>query len=147
MPDAFVAVLLSLVAVIGTTIFHFEALRLTDRYSRRALHPYVIAPSVLSLVIASHLAEIAAYTGIYALADDVFDIGSFTPVNPGALGMFYFAAETYSSLGLDDVMPHGALRLIVSIGSINGILLLAWSGSFLFAFASRFHRWRDPPSS
>lgn len=143
MPDAFTAVLLSLGAVIGTTIFHFEALRLTDRYSRRTLHPYVVAPAVLSLVILSHLIEIAAYTGVYVLADDVFDIGSFTPVNPGALGMFYFAAETYSSLGLDDVMPHGALRLIVSIGSINGILLLAWSGSFLFAFASRFHRWSN----
>lgn len=113
---------------------------MADRYSRKTLHPYIVAPTVLSMVIASHLIEIAAYTGIYVLADDFFDIGSFSPVNPGALGMFYFAAETYSSLGLDDVMPHGALRLIVSIGSINGILLLAWSGSFLFAFASRFHR-------
>lgn len=39
--------------------------------------------------------------------------------------MYYFAAETYSSLGLYDIMPHGALRLIVATGSINGIQLLA----------------------
>ncbi len=143
MPDALIAILLSLAAVTGTTIFHFEALRLVDRFSRRQLHAYIIAPTVISLVITSHLLEIGAYTWIYIVADNVLDIGSFSPVNPGALGMFYFAAETYSSLGLDDVMPHGALRLIVSIGSINGILLLAWSGSFLFAFANRFHRLSD----
>lgn len=56
----------------------------------------------------------------------------------------YFAAETYSSLGFVDIMPHGALRLIVAIGSINGILLLAWSGAFLFAFAERIQANRIP---
>jgi hypothetical protein len=137
MYDAITAIVLSLAAIVGTTIFHFEALAVIGRYSRLPHHPHVAVPTVLTAVILAHIIEIAAYTGIYILADGPLDIGSFAGQQPGIPGMFYFAAETYSSLGAGDVIPHGALRLIASIGSINGILLLAWSGAYLFAFANR----------
>jgi len=48
------------------------------------------------------------------------------------LDYFYFAAETYSTLGYGDVVPTAQLRLIASIEPLNGLMLLAWSGSFLF---------------
>lgn len=137
MYDAIVSIVLALSAVIGTTIFHLEALMLVSRFERQSRHPRILVPVVLMLVIAAHLAEIAGYALVYWIADVPFDIGSFSGQQPSVLDMFYFAAETYSSLGLDDIMPHGALRLIVAIGSINGILLLSWSGAFLFAFADR----------
>ena len=72
------------------------------------------------------------------------NISRFSGEQPSPPGVFYFVAETYSSLGLVDIMPHGALRLIVAIGSINGILLLAWSGAFLFAFSERVQTGRIP---
>lgn len=143
MYDAIVAISLTLMAIIGTTIFHLESLQLIDRFSRQSGHPRILVPGVLTLVIVAHILEIAGYTFIYWIADVPFDIGYFSGTQPSFLGMFYFAAETYSSLGLDDIMPHGALRLIVAIGSINGILLLAWSGSFLFAFADRLQSAQD----
>ena len=34
-------------------------------------------------------------------------------------------------------MPQAELRLVVAIVSIDGILLLTWSGAFLFAFAQK----------
>ena len=142
MYDALVAMTLTLFAVVGTTIFHFEALRVVDWAARKNLHHRVLVPTVIMLVILSHLFEIGFYSIIYYMADIPFNIGSFSGRQPGPLALFYFAAETYSSLGLDDIMPHGALRLIVAIGSINGILLLTWSGSFLFAFANRLDRMR-----
>lgn len=40
--------------------------------------------------------------------------------------------ETYSALGYGDLFPLGYLRLIASVSPLNGSLLLAWSGSFLF---------------
>lgn len=137
MEDATIAIVLALLAVIGTTIFHLEALALATRFSRSNWHPRIHVPSVLTLVICAHVIEIAGYALIYWVADVLLDIGWFSGQQPGLLGMFYFAAETYSSLGLVDIMPHGALRLIVAIGSINGILLLAWSGAFLFGFSER----------
>ena len=140
MHDAIVAIALTLIAVFGTTIFHLEALLGVARFSRAPGHPRLLAPGVLTLVICIHLIEIAGYALIYWIADVPLNIGSFSGVQPGPLDLFYFAAETYSSLGLDDIMPHGALRLIVAIGSINGVLLLAWSGALLFAFAERLQR-------
>jgi hypothetical protein len=132
------------VAIFGTTIFHLEALSVVTRFSRSSWQPRIHVPGVLMLVICAHLTEIAGYALIYWIADVPLNIGWFSGKQPGPLGMFYFAAETYSSLGLDDIMPHGALRLIVAIGSINGILLLAWSGAFLFAFAERMQAIRKP---
>ncbi len=137
MHDATIAITLTLIAVFGTTIFHLEALSVVTRFSRSSWHPQIHVPGVLTLVICAHLLEIAGYSLIYWIADVPLNIGWFSGEQPGLLGMFYFAAETYSSLGFDDILPHGALRLIIAIGSINGILLLAWSGAFLFAFAER----------
>ena len=99
---------------------------------------------MLTLVICAHLIEIAGYALIYWIADVPLNIGWFSGEQPGPLGMFHFAAETYSSLGLVDIMPHGALRLIAAVGSINGILLLAWSGAILFAFSERVQAKRIP---
>ena len=113
------------------------------RFASGTHHARVLVPGVVIFVITAHLIEIAGYALIYWIADVPLDIGSFTGERPTPLDLFYFAAETYSSLGLDDLMPHGALRLIVAIGSINGILLLAWSGAFLFAFAERMQASRN----
>ena len=137
MEDAILAIALTLIAVIGTTIFHLEALAIITRFSRSSWHPRIHVPAVVTLVIGAHLMEIAGYALIYWIADVPLNIGSFSGKPPSLVGMFYFAAETYSSLGLVDTMPRGALRLIVAIGSINVILLLAWSGAFLFAFSER----------
>jgi Ion channel len=137
MRDMIFAILLTLVAIIGTTLFHLEALGIINRFSRQTAHRHILVPAVLTLVITAHLLEILGYSIIYWVADVSLNIGYFSGEQPNFFDLFYFAAGTYSSLGLDDIMPHGALRLIVAIGSINGILLLAWSGAFLFAFADR----------
>lgn len=144
MHDAIIAIALTLLAIIGSTIFHLEALRVVTRFARSSWHPRIHVPGVLTLVICAHLIEIAGYALICWIADVPLNIGWFSGEQPGLLGMAYFAAETYSSLGLVDIMPHGALRLIVAIGSINGLLLLAWSGAFLFAFSERVQAGRIP---
>lgn len=137
MHDAIAAIALTLIALVGTTIFHLEALILVNRFAHRPRRARILVPGVVMLVTGAHLIEITAYTFIYWIANVLLNIGWFTGRRPSLIDLFYFAAETYSSLGLDDIMPHGALRLIVAIGSINGILLLAWSGAFLFDFANR----------
>ena len=49
------------------------------------------------------------------------------------------SAETYSSLGYGDIYPLGDIRLLASITPLIGILLLGWSGAFLFSlFAVNF---------
>lgn len=131
MSDNLTAILLSLAAIIGATLFHYEALRLIGIVAELRHRPRFAVPTLVTLVTAAHLAEIVIYAGIYGLAAGPLAIGHFSGEQPHALGLIYFAAETYSSLGASETFPHGALRLIVSVGSLNGLLLLAWSGSFL----------------
>jgi hypothetical protein len=35
-------------------------------------------------------------------------------------------------VGYGDIVPLGALRLVACVESLNGLLLLAWSGAFLY---------------
>jgi hypothetical protein len=129
------ALVLSGVVVFGTTAFHYEAVRWLDRLARRPSrrHRPVVVGTFASL-IAIHVAEIMAYAGIYALAAGPFALGTFRGEREMTqLDFFYYAAETYSSLGYGDIYPVGAIRLIASISPLNGMLLLAWSGAFLFS--------------
>jgi Ion channel len=53
------------------------------------------------------------------------------------LQFFYFAAKTYSTLGYGDLVPVGALRVVASVEALNGLMLLSWSGAFLFGVLDR----------
>lgn len=133
-----VAAMLCAAVVVGTTAFHYEALRWLSSRLRRKKATRLLVPITLFLLICVHLAEIGAYALVYAAATEILGVGGFTggrAMSP--LSYFYFAAETYSSLGYGDIFPIGELRLIASISPLNGILLLAWSGSFLFALVQR----------
>ncbi|MEQ8693710.1 MAG: potassium channel family protein [Gammaproteobacteria bacterium] len=128
------AALLTLLLIMVTTVFHFEALRFLAGFvgKRRRTH-YGTLISLLVGVIAVHVIEIGLYAGAYVLGTGPLNLGSFKGAGTvTGLDFFYFAAETYSTLGYGDVIPTGQLRLIASIEPLNGLMLLAWSGSFLF---------------
>lgn len=128
------SIVLCSLTVMLTTAFHYEALLYLNRFaaptgkiSRRR------APAILLALVTAHIVEIGLYAVVYALAAGPLGLGSFSGEKTmAATDYFYYAAETYSSLGYGDIFPLGEIRLIASIGPLNGILLLAWSGSFLF---------------
>lgn len=55
----------------------------------------------------------------------------------GLLSYVYFSATTYSSLGFGDVYPSGALRLLVAVEAINGLLLIGWSVTYTYVMTER----------
>jgi Ion channel len=130
--------LLTAVALIATTAFHYETLSLLSRRfaakstTRRSL------PGMIVVIIGAHLIEIGFYALAYYLAVTTFGLGGFNsgPMT-GIFDYYYFAAETYSSLGYGDIYPTGAMRLIAAIEPLNGLLLLTWSGAFLFMLVER----------
>ena len=135
-----VALTLCSFLLVVTTSFHYEALHwLAARAGwRRADRRSV--PATLFLLVVVHIVEIGAYAIAYWAAAGPLGIGTFGGRRAlHALDYFYYAAETYSSLGYGDIFPLGEMRLIASIGPLNGILLLAWSGSFLFALVQHSH--------
>lgn len=44
-------------------------------------------------------------------------------------------------LGLVDVFPGGHLRFITGVEALNGLLLISWSGSFVFIAMGKLWPW------
>lgn len=129
------AVALAAAVLIGTTLIHYEAITVLDGYARRPHRRLRLALiSVILLLVLMHLVEIGLYAGVFALADGPLGLGKFEGrADMSAADYFHFAAESYASLGSADMTATGDLRLITAISPLNGILLLAWSGGFLFS--------------
>lgn len=90
-------------------------------------------------IFAVHLVEILLYALGFYIAAEFFGLGILEGERAvGFLGHFYASAVFYTSLGLGDVLPNDHLRFLASIEALNGLLLIAWSASFLFATIGRF---------
>ena len=129
------AIALSLGLVLATSFIHYEGLRLVSR----GLAAWTTMPGRRKVLIgilcvfAIHIVEITLYAFAYWYADIVVDIGGFAGVHAtGTFEYFYFSAESFTTLGLGDIYPVGPLRLLGSIESINGLLLIGWSTSYTF---------------
>ncbi|MBB5212048.1 ion channel [Microbulbifer hydrolyticus] len=66
--------------------------------------------------------------------------GNFTG---SLLDSAYFSFTTYTSLGLGDIEPFGALRFTVGLEALTGLVLITWTASFLFLKMQRF--WKLGP--
>lgn len=49
----------------------------------------------------------------------------------------YFSLASYTTLGLGDIMPRGALRLIAGTEALTGLVLITWSASFTYLMMER----------
>ncbi|MGH8611694.1 MAG: ion channel [Gammaproteobacteria bacterium] len=86
-----------------------------------------------------HALEITLYAGAYYYLTDTLELGTFSGNFTDAFSNYlYYSAETFSSLGFGDIVPRGAIRLVTGIEVLNGLLLIAWSGSFVFILMQRF---------
>ncbi len=139
-----VAALLAVSLVAITFLFHYAVLRwLSDGMARIAMTAGVRILVIVLIALAAHLAEVGLYAGAYALGDGALDLGSFgglAVIEP--LDYLYFSIVSYTSLGLGDVFPTNHLRFITGIEALNGLLLIAWSGSFIYIAMGRLWPWR-----
>ncbi len=126
--------------VVATTVLHYEVLamlsaRLPDVRITSRLKVLV----VLLVTFASHMLQILMYAAaIYALVH-VFGLGSLSGEGkPTALMCIYYSAETFTSLGYGDIVPHGEARLLAGVETLNGLLLIGWSASYLYISMERF---------
>jgi hypothetical protein len=129
-----------------TTLVHYEALRgLSVALPRLRLPSRAKLIVVIIASFAAHIAEVALYAvAIYALAR-WFGVGSLGSMPVPTLDMsLYFSAETYSSLGYGDVVPHGPLRMLAGVEALNGLLLIGWSASYVYVAMERF--WNVEPA-
>lgn len=128
-------ILLSIILVLLTLCFHQATFTLLARsipMGTRSSHPWLYL--LMVGIFAVHLVEILLYAVGYYVAANFFDLGLLQGERAaGPLGHFYASAVIYTSLGLGDVLPNDHLRFVAGVEALNGLLLIAWSASFLFA--------------
>lgn len=127
-------VLACLVLVVSTTLLHYEALRLlTAVLPRLCIVPRARLVVVMLASFAVHALEIMLYAlAIFALARAASCGTLGTAGAPGWTTTLYFSAETYTSLGYGDIVPHGALRALSGVEALNGLLLIGWTASYTY---------------
>lgn len=140
-----VAVALAFCLVLGTAILHYGVLRwLSNGMARIAMQPAHRVLSIVFVALSAHVAEIALYAVAYAVATEGLALGSFGGAAvEHPLDFLYFSIVSYTSLGLGDVFPSGHLRFLTGIEALNGLLLIAWSGSFIYLAMGRLWPWEQ----
>ena len=132
----FYAILITALCTVATVLAHYEALialikrgRSFSEYGRRHILTLVFG------LLASHLVGMAIFA-LLQFPEAGFLSGAS---DESLMECIYFAAISYSTLGYGDVTPQGPVRLIASITSLTGFMMITWSASATFLEMQR--RW------
>lgn len=125
----------ALLLLLCAVILHYSVLRRLSVMLPRITflrRPQLVLVAVVGAT-ASHLLQVLLFAAGYQLLERAFG-GALVGAASGRTFMefVYFSTETYTSLGLGDVFPTGALRLIVGVESIAGLLMIGWTTSFTY---------------
>lgn len=126
--------------VIATSFLHYEALGTLHTLLPRLRIPGRAKLFIVVLVLfVVHASEIGLYgLAVHALIWNL-EAGALVGLDaPSLTTALYFSAQTYTSLGFGDLVPVGALRLLVGFEALNGLLLIGWSASFTYLSMERF---------
>jgi Ion channel len=136
-----VAVLLACLVLLGvTTVIHYEALSLLNqKLPTLKVRSRAKLLVVIFVAFVAHAIEIALYgAAMYGLASTVVSAGLKGETDLTLLSCIYFSAETYTSLGFGDVVPVGAMRVLIGVEALNGLLLIGWSAAYAYIAMERY---------
>jgi hypothetical protein len=140
-----VVIVVCVLLLVATTVLHYEVLRLLSfSIARLAIQPRAKLLVVVFGTFVSHALHVVLYAFGYALLADVMKLGSLGGGSNAFIDYVYFSAETYTSLGFGDMTPVGPLRLIAGAETLNGLLLIGWSASFIYISMERFWSTESP---
>lgn len=85
------------------------------------------------IVIITHVIEVWIFAIAYyfCTASGTFGI-LYGDIEYKILDFVYYSFVTYTSLGLGDILPIGDIRFMTGVESLVGLLLIAWSASFMY---------------
>ncbi|SEW15591.1 Ion channel [Aliiroseovarius sediminilitoris] len=138
------SIALSVSAFLLTAVMHLIALRwCSGGMAKIPLHSSTRVLAVLILLFSIHMLEIGIFAVAYALAERWLNLGAFAgePIVT-LLDYYYFSAITYTSLGIGDIFPTEHLRFLTGVEALIGLLLIAWSATFLYAMMNRLWVWQ-----
>lgn len=128
------ATILTLVLMVASVFVHYEILRLlSNAIPRMRGWPRGRLEIVISVAMVAHIIEISLFAVAYWAMQNHLELGEIVGRLEGDwLDYFYFSAAAYSTLGMGDLLPTGPMRLMASVESIGGLVLIGWSASFTY---------------
>lgn len=128
---------LGLVAM--TVMLHFEGLDWLGRSIRhwplRARTRMVV---MILCLIGLHTLEIWLFGGALHGLAQLSALQQPTPLK--LLDAVYLSSITYTTVGYGDLVPHGALRLLMASEALTGLMMITWSASFTYLEMERYWR-------
>jgi hypothetical protein len=129
--------------IILVVLIHYEMLRglsiiipkLSIGYRLRVLFGVLGA-------LTAHVLEVWVFGIGYYFMQTHIEVGSFVGAHNGSLlDSVYFSFSAYTSLGFGDISPLGDIRFTAGLEALVGLVLIAWSASFLYLEMT--HYWRE----
>lgn len=100
--------------------------RLPFRYRLR-----IVIGIVCALII--HFLEVLLFTLSYYWLSPLQRFGSLSGnFDASFMDFLYFSFSAYTSLGYGDIVPIGNLRLLAGMEALTGLVLIAWTASFMY---------------
>lgn len=146
------SILLILFLVTVSVMIHFEALNLlTSGISTIKTSPRLSILIGILGCFCAHLLEVIIFAaGFYfsihntslgsLLGGDIQGHGLFGTPSTEFIDCVYFSLTCYTSLGFGDLAPTGWLRFIAGMEALTGLLLIAWTASFMYLEMQK--RWK-----
>jgi hypothetical protein len=134
-----VFLIISLIIALAVLI-HYEFLyRISTAIPKMTIrHRFRIVFAVFGALIA-HSIEIWIFSVAYYLLPQAQEWGHLKGNFSGSLlDCLYFSYTTFTTLGIGDIEPHGAIRHLVGLESLTGLLLITWTASFLYYEMQRY---------
>ncbi|MHA6297400.1 ion channel [Devosia sp. CAU 1758] len=96
----------------------------------------------MASVTVAQIIGVFIYAVIYYLMNLQPFFGSLEgELQGGFLDPLYFSLMSYTTLGVGDIYPMGALRIISGIEALNGFALIGWTASFAYTLMQQ--GWSD----
>ena len=87
----------------------------------------------------AHIVEVCIFAFAYHLLIKFEKFGNIEisgdihgKFNPTLLDCVYFSLVNYTSLGYGDIVPVGSLQFLAGLEALIGLVLIAWTASFMF---------------
>ncbi|MCA8983163.1 MAG: potassium channel family protein [Planctomycetaceae bacterium] len=139
----FVVLLITcLLVLLAVSVHYFALVMLTWMLDKTIMRRW-IAVSVLGALLA-HVVEVSLFALGYAFFHMHESYGRLEgELRYLAEDFWYFSFVAYTSLGFGDITPRGALRFFTAVETLTGLVLIAWTASFIFMHMEKDWRKRD----
>jgi|TARA_R100000306_G_C4272256_1_gene90767 hypothetical protein len=130
--DIMIATAAALPLMGASVLLHFQAMVLTRRgLSASAMARHTGTLLGMGAMAAAQLLSVTTYAAAYLILERWLGIGQLAgELEGGFIDQFYFSLMSFTTLGVGDIHPLGAFRIISGIEALNGFALIGWTASF-----------------